>query len=188
MYLQSLLDPKRFDFASDSWLYEIKSKLNEYKSTEGALPVFDEEDINKESAGEIKFSPLPVWLEELMDLYALSENGKIDKRLTGVTDYTIKGERTTAIFESSKHGDNPDAEYLTLQHPMVKRLLDGIDGNSQTTVPVIASHDGGDIPGYLTIWKITAKNSNEIKKNYHSKKTAMYRRTIIRSERGIQCI
>ena len=51
LYLQSLLDPKRFDFASDSWLYEIKSKLNEYKSTEGALPVFDEEDINKESAG-----------------------------------------------------------------------------------------------------------------------------------------
>lgn len=166
LYLQSLLDPKRFDFASDSWLYEIKSKLNEYKSTEGALPVFDEEDINKESAGEVKFSPLPVWLEELMDVYALSENGKIDKRLTGVTDYTINGEKTTVFFDSSKHGDNPDAEHLTLQHPMVKRLLDGIDGNSQTAIPVIASHDGDDTTGYLTIWKVTAKNSSETKTTY----------------------
>ncbi|MBP3664794.1 MAG: DEAD/DEAH box helicase family protein, partial [Tyzzerella sp.] len=137
LYLQSLLDPKRFDFASDSWLYEIKSKLNEYKSTEGALPVFDEEDINKESAGEIKFSPLPVWLEELMDLYALSENGKIDKKLTGVTQYSIKGDNITTIFDSSKHGDNPDAEHLTLQHPMVKRILDEIDGNTQSSVPAI---------------------------------------------------
>lgn len=166
LYLQSLLDPKRFDFASDSWLYEIKSKLNEYKSTEGALPVFNEEDINKESAGEIKLSPLPVWLEELMDLYTLSENGKINKRLTGETDYTIKGEKTTAYFDSSKHGDNPEAEHLTLQHPMVKRLLDGIDGNLQTAIPVIASHDGDDTSGYLTIWKVTAKNSSETKTTY----------------------
>lgn len=166
LYLQSLLDPKRFDFASDSWLYEIKGKLNEYKSTEGALPVFDEEDINKESAGEIKFSPLPVWLEELMDLYALSENGKIDKKLTGVTQYSIKGDNITAIFDSSKHGDNPDAEHLTLQHPMVKRILDEIDGNTQSCVPAIISNDGNDTPGYLTIWKVSAKNSNETKTTY----------------------
>lgn len=166
LYLQSLLDPNRFDFTSDSWLYDIKSKLHEYKSTEGALPVFNEEDINKESAGEVKFSPLPVWLEELIDLYALSEHGTVDKKLTGVTDYTIKGEKITAIFDSSKHGDNPDAEHLTLQHPMIKRLLDGIDGNSQSSIPVINSYDGNDTPGYLTIWKVTAKNSYETKTCY----------------------
>lgn len=166
LYLQSLLDPNRFDFTSDSWLYDIKSKLHEYKSTEGALPVFNEEDINKESAGEVKFSPLPVWLEELIDLYALSEHGIVEKKLTGVTDYTIKGEKITAIFDSSKHGDNPDAEHLTLQHPMIKRLLDGIDGNSQSTIPVINSYDGNDTPGYLTIWKVTAKNSYDTKTCY----------------------
>lgn len=27
LYLQSLLDPRRFNFTSDSWLYDIKSKL-----------------------------------------------------------------------------------------------------------------------------------------------------------------
>lgn len=47
LYLQSLLDPHRFDFASDKWLYEIKSKLNDYKSTEGILPVFTGDDIKR---------------------------------------------------------------------------------------------------------------------------------------------
>lgn len=166
LYMQSLLDPKRFDFASDSWLYEIRGKLKEYKSTEGALPVFNEKDINIESAEEIKFSPLPVWLEGLMDLYTKSVNGTIDKCLDGVTTYTVKNEKITAFFDSNKNGDNPEAEHFTLQHPMIKRLLDGIDGNSQTMVPVIASHDGGDTPGYLTIWKISAKNTNETKTTY----------------------
>ena len=166
LYLQSLLDPQQFNFASDRWLYDIKCKLNDYKSTEGALPTFNEDEINKESAGEIKFSPLPVWLEELMDLYALSVNGKIDKHLSGVTDYIIKGEKIAAIFDSTKHGDNPEAEHLTLQHPKVKRLLDEIDGNSQTQIPVIKSYDNNDTPGFLTIWKISAKNDYETKIAY----------------------
>lgn len=76
LYLQSLLDPKRFEFASESWLYEIRQKLHDYKATEGLLPAFSEQDIVKESAGEVKYSPLPVWLEELLNLYAISENGK----------------------------------------------------------------------------------------------------------------
>ena len=67
------------------------------------------------------------------NLYALSKNGKIDKKLTGVTQYSIKGDNITAIFDSSKHGDNPDAEHLTLQHPMARRILDEIDGNTQST-------------------------------------------------------
>ncbi|MDY3069917.1 MAG: helicase-related protein [Parabacteroides sp.] len=166
LYLQSLLDPKRFDFASDSWLYEIRKKLHDYKSTEGALPSFSENDIEKESAGEIKYSPLPVWLEELMDLYVRSENGKISKQVTGVTEYTIDGKRLNAIFDSTAHGDNPDCEHLTLQHPEVKRILDGIDGNTQQDVPVIISKDGNELPGYMTLWKVSAKNNYETKETY----------------------
>lgn len=166
LYLQSLLDPKRFDFASDSWLYEIRKKLHDYKSTEGALPSFSENDIEKESAGEIKYSPLPVWLEELMDLYVRSENGKISKLVTGATEYTIDGKRLNAIFDSTAHGDNPDCEHLTLQHPEVKRILDGIDGNTQQDVPVIISKDGNELPGYMTLWKVSAKNNYETKETY----------------------
>jgi hypothetical protein len=163
LYLQSLLDPHRFDFASDKWQDEIKSKLNDYKSTEGILPAFTGEDINKESAGEIKYSPLPVWLEELMDLYTMSEQGKITKRLSGVSEYAINGYRLDAVFEADKVGDNPGSEHITLQHSIVKRILDEIDGNGQNVVPIIVSKDGNETCGYLTLWKVLAKNSYETK-------------------------
>ena len=166
LYLQSLLDPKRFDFASDSWLYEIRKKLHNYKSTEGALPAFSENDIEKESAGEIKYSPLPVWIEELMDLYVTSENGKISKLVTGATVYTIDNRKLSAIFDSATYLDNPDSEFLTLQHPIVKRILDEIDGNTQQDIPVMISKDGNELPGYLTLWKVSAKNSYETKLAY----------------------
>ena len=166
LYLQSLLDPKRFEFASESWLYEIRQKLHDYKATEGLLPSFSEQDIVKESAGEVKYSPLPVWLEELLDLYAISENGKINKLLTGITEYEINGQKINACFDSSSIGFNPECEHLTLQHPYIKRLLDGIDGNSQKKIPVIKSHDGNDINGFLTVWKISAKNNYETKITY----------------------
>ena len=114
----------------------------------------------------MKYSPLPVWLEEMMDLYITSEQGKIDKKLTGVSEYNIRGNKLRAIFEADKQIDNPDAEHLTLQHPVIKRILDEIDGNTQTVVPVLKSNDGEDTPGYLTLWKITAKNSYDTKTTY----------------------
>lgn len=45
-------------------------------------------------------------------------------------------------------------------------MLDGIDGNSQKKIPVITSHDGNDINGFLTVWKISAKNNYETKTTY----------------------
>lgn len=166
LYLQSLLDPRRFDFASDSWLYDIKSKLRNYKATEGLLPAFKKEDIDKRSASEVKYSPLPVWLEELMDLYTLSEHGEMDKMLDGTTEYHLNGKTVKAYFEASMQGNNPGLEYMTLQHPVVKRILDEVDGNSQTIVPIISSTDGGETPGYLTMWKVSAKNEYETKTTY----------------------
>lgn len=166
LYLQSLLDPRRFDFASDSWLYDIKSKLRNYKATEGLLPAFKKEDIDQRSASEVKYSPLPVWLEELMDLYTSSEHGTIDKLLNGTTEYHLKGKIVKAYFDASLQGSNPGLEYLTLQHPVVKRILDEVDGNSQTIVPVISSICGSETPGYLTMWKVTAKNEYETKTTY----------------------
>ena len=166
LYLQSLLDPKRFDFATDSWLFEIKNKLRDFKSTEGALPAFAKEEIDKRSAGEVKYSPLPVWLEELMDLYTQSQHGYITKLLGGVSEYAL-GEKTwSAYFDAAMQGDNPGIDYMTLQHPEVKRILDEVDGNTQTVIPVIRSVDGGETPGFLTLWKVTAKNSYETKSTY----------------------
>lgn len=166
LYLQSLLDPKRFGFASDSWLYDIKSKLRNYKSTEGLLPAFKKEDIDKRSAGDVKYSPLPVWLEELMDLYTVSEHGTIDKLLDGTSEYHLNEKIVRAYYDASMQGNNPGTEYLTLQHPVIKRILDEMDGNSQTIIPVIKSTNGGETPGYLTLWRVSAKNEYETKTTY----------------------
>lgn len=166
LYLQSLLDPKRFEFATDSWLFEIKNKLRDFKSTEGALPTFAKEEINKRSAGEVKYSPLPVWLEEMMDLYTQSQHGHITKLLGGVSEYSL-GEKTLKVyFDATMQGNNPGIDYMTLQHPEVKRILNEVDGNTQTVIPVIRSVDGGETPGFLTLWKVTAKNSYETKSTY----------------------
>ena len=55
---------------------------------------------------------------------------------------------------------------MTLQHPVVKRILDEIDGNSQSLVPVLLSKEGNETAGYLTIWKVSAKNAYESKTTY----------------------
>ena len=167
LYLQSLLDPKRFEFAGDKWLYEIRRKLKDYKSTESALPAFGKEEIDIKQAGEVKYSPLPVWLEELIDLYAISKHGKVEKLLSGVNLYNIDRQQIRAVFDSTIKVDYPDAEYITLQHPLVKQILDEVDADSpMSIVPVIKSKEGNESIGYLTIWKVSAINDSETRSVY----------------------
>ena len=83
LYLQSLLDPHRFKFACDKWLFEIQNKLNEYKSTEVILSTVANDDIKKEIAGEGKYSPLPIRVEERRIVSRTRENGKREKRERG---------------------------------------------------------------------------------------------------------
>ena len=136
LYLQSLLDPKRFEFASESWLYDIKQKLNDYKSTEGALPTISPNEINARSAAEVKYSPLPIWLENLMMLYCQAYGLQWRKNL------------------------------INLQHPLIKQILNEVDAGMQGKNPVLQSFDGKETAGYLTIWKVSALNERESKVTY----------------------
>ena len=136
LYLQSLLDPKRFEFASESWLYDIKQKLNDYRSTEGALPTISPNEINARSAAEVKYSPLPIWLENLMMLYCQAYGLQWRKNL------------------------------INLQHPLIKQILNEVDAGMQGKIPVLQSFDGKETAGYLTIWKVSALNERESKVTY----------------------
>ena len=136
LYLQSLLDPKRFEFASESWLYDIKQKLNDYKSTEGALPTISPNEINARSAAEVKYSPLPIWLENLMMLYCQAYGLQLRKNL------------------------------INLQDPLIKQILNEVDAGMQGKIPVLQSFDGKETAGYLTIWKVSALNERESKVTY----------------------
>ena len=136
LYLQSLLDPKRFEFASESWLYDIRQKLNDYKSTEGALPTISPNEINARSAAEVKYSPLPIWLENLMMLYCQAYGLQWRKNL------------------------------INLQDPLIKQILNEVDAGMQGKIPILQSFDGKETAGYLTIWKVSALNERESKVTY----------------------
>ena len=166
LYLKSLLDPKRFEFASDSWLIDIRRKLNNYKSTEGALPTLAEEQINAQAAAEVKYSPLPIWLEEMLDLYTKGKGGRIEKDLYGSVKYHFNTHSFTGVFDSAKTVDNPAAEHLTLQSPIIKKVLDEIDGGNVNDIKVIRSHNGEETAGFLSIWKVYAINPNDTRITY----------------------
>lgn len=166
LHLQSLLDPQLFKHQSEQWLYEIKKKLQDYKSTAGALPVTDPSEITAKSAADVKYSPLPVWLESLLDQYTLSKAGKIEKQTDSTTKYTVKGERVWGTFDSSLLGDNPAVELISLQHPWVKNVLDGIIEGDGFNMPILRSTDNSETAGVFSLWMISANNSQESKVSY----------------------
>ena len=167
LYLQSLLDPKRFEFASESWLYDIKQKLNEYRSTEGALPTISPDEINARSAAEVKYSPLPIWLENLMMLYCQTYGFQWRKNLMGMTEYHLgDGNIMKATFDAENAENNPGTEQMTLQHPLIKQILNEVDGGMQGQIPVLQSFGCNETTGYLTIWKVSALNEKESKTTY----------------------
>ena len=175
-YLQSLLDPTKFEFVSDSWLYDIRKKLNNYQSTEGALPTISSEEINAHSASEIKFSPLPIWLENMMLNYCQAYGYRWQKNLFGATEYKLgNGYSLTAVFDAEKAADNPGAEQVTLQHPFIRQILNEVDAGMQGRIPVLQMHSSQEktettkLPkaGYLTIWKVTATNEKESRTVYY---------------------
>lgn len=166
IYLQSLLDPRRTEFVGDSWLFEIRKKLSEYKATEGILPSICKEEIDNKLAADVKYSPLPVWLEQLMDIFAVSRGGKVEKSLMGVSTYQYDGMNINAVFDAEHALENPSAEQITLQHDLVCRLLDRIESESQQTMQVIRPTVGKATPGVFSLWRVSAKNPAESKVTY----------------------
>lgn len=166
VYLQSLLDPHRSEFIGDSWLFEIKKKLNDYKATEGILPTVSKEEIDNKQAAEVKYSPLPIWLEQLMDIYALSRGGTVQKSLTGISSYRFDGMKIDAVFNAENALDNPQAEQITLQHDLVSRMLERVESETQQDMPVIKSATGKETPGVFSLWKVSAKNPAESKTTF----------------------
>lgn len=167
LYLQSLLDPKRFEFASESWLYDIRKKLNDYRSTEGAIPTISPDEINARSAAEVKYSPLPIWLENLMMLYCQTYGFKWRKNLMGLTEYHLgNGNILKATFNAENADNVSDAEQMNLQHPLIKQILNEVDAGMQGKIPVLQSFEGKETAGYLTIWKVSALNEKESQTTY----------------------
>ncbi len=162
LYLQSLLDPAKFEFAGEKWLNEIKAKLNDFQSTEGMLPQVKEEDIDSKKAADIKHSPLPVWLEDLVTQYSLIKGGHIQKNLNGYSEITINEEMKKVTFDAEVSLDFPGVEHLTLQHDWIAHILTDLqEFDNNQGIPVIKSNNGDETPGIWSLWQISARNTIE---------------------------
>lgn len=158
LYLQSLLDPDRFDIATDRWLADIKNKLKDYKSTEGLLPQVAESEIEYKKASDIKHSPLPFWLESLVEQYSISNQGVFKKNLDGIIKLTIDNLSHKVTFDKEIALQHPDTEHLSLQHNLIRKILNNINEfNPANGIPVIESNDD-ETSGIWSIWEISARN------------------------------
>jgi len=164
LYLQSLLDPTKLEFAGDRWLHDIKAKLKDYQSTESALPEVKEEEIDFKKASEVKHSPLPKWLEDLIESYVLSHNGSTEKALIGYSDIFVDGISKRITFDSEISLNNPSTEHITLQNDWIKSLLNDIgDINANNELPVLRSSDSNETSGIWSLWAISAIGQDENK-------------------------
>lgn len=167
LYLQSLLDPDKFEFAGDKWLHQIRSKLRDFESTEGILPGVNEDEIDAKKAAEIKHSPLPQYLEGLIEEHTKLHEGSLSKSLLGYTDINIEGEKRRITFDSEVSLNNPDVEHLTLQSDWIVQLLNDIGSfESSEQLPVLTSTSEEETSGIWSLWQITAKNQFEKKTAY----------------------
>jgi SNF2 family DNA or RNA helicase len=167
LYLQSLLDPEKFEFAGERWLNDIKGKLREYKSTEGILPQVSESEIEYKKAAEVKHSPLPFWLESLVQQYTMVQNGSMSKNLLGFSEVKVQGETRKITFDAEVSLANPGVEHITLQHDWIRKLLNDLgEFDLSNGIPVIKSTTGEETSGYWSLWQISARNSTESKIQY----------------------
>lgn len=167
LYLQSLLDPGKFEFAGDKWLHEIKGKLKDYKSTEGILPHVAEKDIAFKKAADIVHSPLPYWLETLVEQNTLIHHGNVQKNILGYSTIQLNNESKKITFDPEVAMNNPEVEHLSLQHDSIKVMLNQLNEfEAVESIPVLQTMAGNETAGYWSLWQISAKNSLDNKTHY----------------------
>lgn len=167
LYLQSLLDPEKFEFVGERWLNEIKGKLREYKSTEGILPQVAESEIEYKKAADVKHSPLPFWLEALVQQFIVVHHGSLTKNLLGFSEVKVQGETRKITFDAEVSLANPGVEHITLQHDWIRKLLNDLgEFDPSNGIPIIKTVNGEETSGYWSLWQISARNTMESKIHY----------------------
>ena len=162
LFLTSLLEPKRFEAESETWLNDIKLKLTSYKSTEGALPTMDSAEIRADKTESIRYSPLPNWLEILSRSYLDAKNLACRKTHDGFVA-TFPGHKDGIYTFNTKEGlENPIPEPLTLQHEIIQSILaEAVPVTEGNPIPGIRLISGDIQPGYWTLWTLQAVNTFE---------------------------
>ena len=167
LYLKSLLDPNHFEEEGDKWLHSIHEKLRDYQTTEAILPEVNEEEIEYKSSADVVHSPLPVWMEDLIQQYCSIRDGTISKNLEGHLKVEVDDFNLTATFDAEEAVNDPNLTHLTLQHPFVQSILERIPAfNPDVGIPLLESKDQNIEPGIWSLWRIEAINKLNNKVTY----------------------
>lgn len=167
LYLKSLLDPIHFEEEGDKWLESIQDKLRDYQTTESILPEVNEEEIEYKSSADVVYSPLPVWLEDLIQQYCSIREGSISKNLEGHLNIEVDETKLTSTFNAEEAVNDPNLSHLTLQHPFIQTILDRTPAfNPKNGIPVLKSSSNNMEPGLWSLWRIEAINKLDNKVSY----------------------
>ncbi|HEU4575306.1 MAG TPA: helicase-related protein [Chitinophagaceae bacterium] len=162
LYLTSLLNPAKFEQESNSWLDEIKGKLRDYKSTEGALPTLASKEIRAEKVDAIKHSPLPKWLEGLTKNYLHTKGIAYHNLIDGIRFKFPGHKEGIYTFNIRESVNNPIPEPISLQHEIIQTMLrDAIPYTTSQQIPKVKIKQGNSTPGYWSLWHLEVKNQFE---------------------------
>lgn len=165
LYLTSLLSPEKFEKESSDWLDDIKSKLKNYHSTEGALPILNSKNITTEKTDGIKYSPLPVWLETMVTSYLKSKSIEYTNLHDGVR-FAFPGlKEQIYTFDVKESVNNPIPEPLSLQHEIIQTILaEAVPVDSNQPIPEIKIESLEGANGTWSLWQLIVKNRYEEQK------------------------
>lgn len=162
LYLTSLLNPSKFEQESKHWLNDIKNKLQDYKSTEGALPTVESKDIKAEKVEAIKHSPLPKWIESLTKNYLQTKGILYQNLLEGIRFKFPGLKENYYTFDIKESINNPIPEPLSLQHEIIQTILkDAIPFSESQQIPIVKINQGSSTPGIWSLWYLDVKNQFE---------------------------
>lgn len=162
LYLTSLLNPAKFEQEGNAWLEGIKSKLQDYKSTEGALPTLASKDIKVDKVDAVKHSPLPIWLENLTKQYLTTKEIVYQNLIEGLRFKFPGHQEGIYTFNIKESINNPIPEPISLQHEIIQTILsEAIPYTTSQQVPIIKIKQGNSTPGYWSLWHLEVKNQFE---------------------------
>jgi len=162
LYLTSLLNPEKFEQESNDWLADLKNKLLEYKSTEGALPTLSSKDIKVDKVNAIKHSPLPNWLENLTKQYLTTKSIAYHNLIDGMRFKFPGHKEGIYTFNIKESVNNPIPEPISLQHEIIQTILrEAIPYTTSQQIPIIKIKQGNYTTGYWSLWHLEVKNQFE---------------------------
>lgn len=159
LYLTSLLEPARFEQESQTWLDDIRQKLQQYRSTEGLLPTMPSEQITPDKADAVRYSPLPKWLETLTHHYLSARKLPYTQLLDGLR-FRFPGQpEQIYTFDLRDSLVNPIPEPLSLQHEVIQTMLaQAVPLSSSQPLPRVRLRSGRSSPGWWTLWELRLSN------------------------------